>query len=154
MEYKIESKDIVSVTGLTKTVDSISIRAISVDRNKEELNVSFHISFNGLTKDSNGNIEKDSTPPINLASSYMIRKIKNQLSGLNTNEEGLLIVEGNTRELTEEEKTLFESKESTARSQIYPLLAGLLVGTWQQSYNAASALASQYNYTLLPIEEQ
>lgn len=44
--------------------------------------------------------------------------------------------------------------ESTAIAQVSELIAGIQYGTDAQIYEAASALAGFYGYTLAPIEEQ
>ena len=47
------------------------------------------------------------------------------------------------------------NRETTAaRSVIYPLLTALVFGTIEQAFGAASALAVQYGYELLPLEHQ
>lgn len=153
MEYKVLTKEFPSATGMIKTVNSITIKAIEVDRTKDKLNVNFFVSFNGNTKDASGKLQQNENTAINLHSDFLVRSIQEQIYG---GEKPTLVQDATEQEITEYETelSLYESKESIAKSQIYPLLSGLLVGTFAQAYGAATALASQYNYTLLPIEEQ
>lgn len=153
MEYKIVPKNFPSITGMIKTVTSIDIRAIDVDRDKGKLNVNFYISFNGFTKDLSGKDQQNQDAVINLHSDFLIRSVQETIYG---GEKPILISNATEQDIADYEIALaaYNATESTAKSQIYPLLSGLLVGTFAQAYGAASALAGQYQYTLLPITEQ
>lgn len=138
MIWKTATRSFPQPTGLVKTITSITLRLIEEESrtaaDPDKLGLNFQLCFNGYT------LNADYTPAVDipitqqLHSNHLVRQAK-----------AAIIEGGQTDEAL---------AEAAARSVIYPLLTALVFGTIEQAFGAASALATQYGYELLPLEHQ
>lgn len=142
MEYKIQPKEFNTVAGI-KTVNSIMLRGISWDRINDNITMDFYLEMRGPVM-RNGVEQNPDNMGQNLRSEFLVTELQKTIY------DSISVAEDATDEEEEEART---TAYNQAQTQVQPLLKGLN-GTAQQCYMAASALAAQFDFELLPIEEQ
>lgn len=144
MIWKIEPKSFVYPTG-SATVTSILINAKLVDRMKDDIYLEFFISFNAhALNDLNTPVAGTNLSAV-LTSTYLIDGLKTTI---------LANTVGYTEADQETKEAMELSAMAQATAQILQVSAGLLFGSFAESYQAATILANMYEYVLLPIENQ
>jgi hypothetical protein len=133
MNWLIVPKEFPQPTGMIKIVESISLTLVGINRTDTTVATTMSILFNGRTVDINGNPQTDSLMSQTLHSDYLLRTISE-----------ILVANGVPQ----------ENSAAMAEGQISTLLGAFYFGSFDQAYGAASMLASQFSYVLLPIKRQ
>lgn len=138
MIWKTATRSFPQPSGLLKTVNAISLKLIEEDNraaaDPDRVGLNFLLSFNGYTLNADLTPAADIPMTQELHSNHLVRRAK------------AAIIEGG-----QSDEAL---AETAARAAVYPLLSALVFGTIEQAYAAATVLATEYGYELLPLEHQ